>query len=239
MCGWHEVGSLRLASSPGRFEELQRQAGWAQTFGLPLELITADEARARFPLMSTDGVLGAVWLPTDGWLDPSGLAFALAAGARREGCPDRARTPASIAIDVRDGRVRGVEVEQRGERRRIEAEVVVLAGGMYTPELGRARRHPRADRADGPRIPVHRARSTACTPTCRSCATRTTSSTSARRSAACAWAATSATRRPGASTASRPTSTTACSTPTGRGSRRSWPARSGASPRWPTRRSAG
>src|SRR3954453_3153168 len=45
--GWHEVGSLRLASSPARFEELQRQTGWARTFGLPLELATADEAEAR------------------------------------------------------------------------------------------------------------------------------------------------------------------------------------------------
>src|SRR5436309_406239 len=53
---WHEVGSLRLASSRARFEELQRQASWAKTFGLPLELISADEARERFPLMSTDGV---------------------------------------------------------------------------------------------------------------------------------------------------------------------------------------
>src|SRR3954454_1309559 len=42
--GWHEVGSRRLASSPARFEELQRQAGWARTFGLPLELVTADDA---------------------------------------------------------------------------------------------------------------------------------------------------------------------------------------------------
>src|SRR5258705_5536161 len=82
---WHEVGSLRLASSAARFEELRRQAGWAKTVGLPLELITADEARALFPLMSTDGVLGAVYLPTDGWLDPSGLALALAAGARARG----------------------------------------------------------------------------------------------------------------------------------------------------------
>ena len=85
---WHEVGSLRLASSPERFEELRRQAGWAKTFGLPLELITAKEAQDRFPLMSTDGVLGAVWLPTDGWLDPSGLANALAAGARAARRPD-------------------------------------------------------------------------------------------------------------------------------------------------------
>src|SRR5207244_5115021 len=53
--GWREVGSLRLASSVERMEELRRQAGWAKTFGLPLELISAEEAQRLFPPMSTDG----------------------------------------------------------------------------------------------------------------------------------------------------------------------------------------
>ena len=66
-------------------EELARQAGWAKTFGLPLELISADEAQRLFPPMSTDGVLGAAYLPTDGYIDPSQLTFALAEGARRRG----------------------------------------------------------------------------------------------------------------------------------------------------------
>src|SRR5881397_1155386 len=55
--GWHEVGSLRLASSPERMEELSRQAGWAKTFGLPLDLVSAHEAEEMFPPISTDGVL--------------------------------------------------------------------------------------------------------------------------------------------------------------------------------------
>ena len=59
--GWREIGSLRLASSPERLEELRRQAGWAKTYGLPMELVSAEEARARFPLMSTDSVLGAAF----------------------------------------------------------------------------------------------------------------------------------------------------------------------------------
>ena len=134
---WHEVGSLRLASTPARYEELQRQAGWAKTFGLPLELISAREAQDRFPLMTTDGVLGAVWLPTDGWLDPSGLAMALAAGARRRGVTIRTRARV-VAIGVERGRVAGVEVETAGgERETIEADVVVNAGGMFAPEIGR------------------------------------------------------------------------------------------------------
>ncbi len=133
---WHEVGSLRLASSPERFEELRRQAGWAKTFGLPLELITTDEAKALFPLMSTEGVLGAVYLPTDGWLDPSGLALALAAGARQRGATIRPHTRV-VAIGVDGGRVTGVTVEHRGEREEIRADIVVNAGGMFAPEIGR------------------------------------------------------------------------------------------------------
>src|SRR5437867_6119150 len=47
--GWHEGGSVRVASSQQRMEELSRQAGWAKTFGLPLELVSADEAQRLFP----------------------------------------------------------------------------------------------------------------------------------------------------------------------------------------------
>jgi glycine cleavage system aminomethyltransferase T/glycine/D-amino acid oxidase-like deaminating enzyme len=133
---WREVGSLRLASSPQRYEELRRQAGWAKTFGLPLELIGAAEARALFPLMSTEGVLGAVYLPTDGWLDPSGLALALAAGARARGAQIRTHTRV-VGIGTKGGRVTGVTVERGGERSEILADVVVNAGGMFAPEIGR------------------------------------------------------------------------------------------------------
>jgi 4-methylaminobutanoate oxidase (formaldehyde-forming) len=134
--GWREVGSLRLASSRERYEELERQAGWARTFGLAIDLVSAEQAQARFPLMSTDGVLGALWLPTDGWLDPSNLAFALAAGARARGVSIRTHQRV-IGIGVRDGRVIDVQVEHGGEVSTIEADVVVIAGGMYAAELGR------------------------------------------------------------------------------------------------------
>jgi glycine cleavage system aminomethyltransferase T/glycine/D-amino acid oxidase-like deaminating enzyme len=130
--GWTECGGIRLASSEERMEELRRQAGWAKTFGLPLDLISAEEAKEKFPLMSTDGVLGAAWLPTDGYLDPSQLTNALADGARRGGCGIFTNTRVT-GIEVVDGRVRGVQTE-RGD---IQAEVVVNAGGMYAAEVGR------------------------------------------------------------------------------------------------------
>ncbi len=130
--GWTECGSLRLASSEARMEELRRQAGWAKTFGLPLDLISAEEAAERFPPMSTDGVLGAAWLPTDGYLDPSQLTFALADGARRGGVEIFTGTRVT-GIHVEGGHARGVETE-RGD---IEAPLVVNAGGMFAAEIGR------------------------------------------------------------------------------------------------------
>ncbi len=129
--GWREVGSLRLASTPERMEELARQSGWAKTFGLPLELVSADAAQKLFPPMSTEGVLGAAYLPTDGYIDPSQLTFALAEGARRGGAEIYQQTRVT-AIGVERGRVTGV-VTDRG---RIEADVVVNAGGMFAKEIG-------------------------------------------------------------------------------------------------------
>ena len=131
-CGWVECGGLRLACTPEREEELHRQVGWSRTFGLPLELLSADEAAALFPLMSTDGVRAASYLPTDGYLDPSQLTYALAEGAREGGCRIFTHTRVT-AIDVEAGRVRGVQTEWGP----IEAEVVVNAGGMFAAEIGR------------------------------------------------------------------------------------------------------
>jgi glycine cleavage system T protein len=129
--GWREVGSLRLASTEERMQELRRQAGWAKTFGLPLELVSAEEAQRLFPPMSTDGVLGAAYLPTDGYVDPSQLTFALAEGARRGGAEVYTNTRVT-GIDIRDGRARGVQTDKGP----IEAEVVVNAGGMFAGEIG-------------------------------------------------------------------------------------------------------
>ena len=130
--GWHEVGSLRLASSAERMEELARQAGWAKTFGLPLELVSAQDAQRMFTPMSTDGVLGAAYLPTDGYIDPSQLTFAMVEGARRRGAEIYEDTKVT-AIDTAGGRVRRV-VTDKGA---IDTELVVNAGGMFAAEIGR------------------------------------------------------------------------------------------------------
>jgi glycine cleavage system aminomethyltransferase T/glycine/D-amino acid oxidase-like deaminating enzyme len=131
-CGWVECGGIRLACTPEREQEVLRQVGWAQTFGLDLQLISAQEACERFPLMSADGVRCASFLATDGYLDPSLLTQALAAGAREGGC--RVFTHTRVTdIEVRNGRVAGV----RTDRGVVEAEVVVNAAGMFAAEVGR------------------------------------------------------------------------------------------------------
>ena len=160
-------------------EELQRQAGWAKSFGLPIELISAAEAQQLFPPMSTEGVLGAAFLPQDGYLDPSQLTFALADGARLRGAEIEQRTRVT-GITLRDGRVHEV-VTDRGT---IRTDVVINAGGMYAPQIARdggrarCRSSPTRTSSWSPR------RSTRRCSRCRRCATPTTSSTGAPR-----WAA--------------------------------------------------
>ncbi|MFL5807787.1 MAG: FAD-dependent oxidoreductase [Roseiflexaceae bacterium] len=129
---FHQVGSLRVASSTERMDELRRQVAFARTVGLPAELIGPQEACDLFPPMVADGIEGALWLPTDGHIDPSGLALALARGARQGGAEIHVGTTVR-ALDIRGGRVRGV-VTDRGT---IQADHVVIAGGAWTPLVAR------------------------------------------------------------------------------------------------------
>src|SRR3954449_5444481 len=83
--GWVECGGIRLASSPERMEEIRRQISWATAFGLPLREISPAEAHDRFPLLDPRGVVGAAFLASDGYVDPSQLCQTLAGAARRAG----------------------------------------------------------------------------------------------------------------------------------------------------------
>jgi glycine cleavage system T protein len=130
--GWHQLGGLRLASSDARLQEIRRQASWAKTFGLPMEIVSPQEAQTLFPPMSTDGVVAAAYIPDDGYLDPSQLTFSLADAARRLGAQIEVRTSVT-GIETKDGRVVAVETDKG----RIECEVVVDAAGMYAPEIAR------------------------------------------------------------------------------------------------------
>ena len=130
--GWREVGGLRLASSPERLEELKRLAGMARSFGMPMEMLTPKEAWELFPMINLEGVVGAVYTPTDGVIDPTGLTNALAAGAKSRGA--RLFTETSVEkINLKDGRVDEVVTDQGT----IKTGVVVNAAGQWGGEVGK------------------------------------------------------------------------------------------------------
>ncbi len=128
--GWNNCGSLIVGTCEARMTQLRRTAAMAEVFGVEAHLISASEAGERWPLIRTDDVLGAVWLPGDGRVRPKETALALAEGARQ----NHVMICEGIRVtDLlhRDGRVRGVATAQ-GE---IAADYVVLTGGMWSREI--------------------------------------------------------------------------------------------------------
>lgn len=130
--GWKESGSIKLASTPERMEEIRRQIGWARTFGLDLKEISPKEAQDLFPLMELKGVVGACYMASDGQVDPSQLAQGLASGARANGVQIFTHTRV-LGIRTEKGRVTHVETEKGT----VECEIIVNCGGMFAPEIGR------------------------------------------------------------------------------------------------------
>ncbi|PCE23176.1 sarcosine dehydrogenase [Paraburkholderia acidicola] len=130
--GWHGVGSLRLAASEDRWSELKRSATAAKGFGLDVELISPADAQKLFPLMDIDGLVGAAWIESDGYVDPSQLTQAYAAGARAMGV--KIIQNVLVTNLHSDGRrVKAVETDQGI----IEADVVINCAGMWGRDIAR------------------------------------------------------------------------------------------------------
>jgi len=130
--GWVECGGIRLACTKQRVEELKRQVAWATTFGLPLQEISPERAQELFPLMSTEKVLAATYLSTDGYLDPSLLCNSLANEAKRMGVKIFQQTRVT-AINTRANQIVSVTTDKGI----INTEKVVAACGFYTAEIAR------------------------------------------------------------------------------------------------------
>src|SRR6266566_6472065 len=163
--GWKQVGSLIVARSHDRMTQLRRTAAMSEWFGVEVQLIDPETAKEKWPLLRIDDLLGAAWLPHDGKVAPREVAVALAKGAQAHGATllENARV---LEVLHRDRRAVGVRVQlhdavaadvrrltspTNGERElrkakqslvtsaatvEIKADYVVLAGGMWTRELG-------------------------------------------------------------------------------------------------------
>ena len=130
--GYRKCGSLAVALTADRFEELRRGAAMAGTFGLEAEVLTPAECLDRYPLLSPEGVVGGVFLPTDGQADPSNIALGLAKGARQLGATILENVKVT-GIATAGGRVTGVETEHGP----VAADHVVNCAGMWGREVGR------------------------------------------------------------------------------------------------------
>jgi 4-methylaminobutanoate oxidase (formaldehyde-forming) len=130
--GWKQCGSIIVARTPERMTLLRRVAASATAQGVPCEVISVKEAAERYPVMATDDLLGALWLPSDGKANPADVTQALAKGARMRGARIFEKTKVT-GIRVKDGRASGVETAHGP----IEAEVVVNCAGQWAKAVGR------------------------------------------------------------------------------------------------------
>ena len=128
--GYRTPGSVSVADNPERWEEILRGATMAATVGVETRVLDRDEVAAMWPLMHTDDVVGALFIPRDGHTSPVDTTMALAKGAKARGATIIEGVSVT-ELQASNGRVTGVRTEQ-GE---IEAEIVVLATGMWTRHL--------------------------------------------------------------------------------------------------------
>ena len=128
--GYKENGSLGLALSEARNEEIKRSVSRAKYVGVEALHLSRDEIRERFPYVYSDDVLGAYFVPSNGQVNPVDVTNALARGARQRGARIFENTKV-IDLIIRGGRAVGVETDAGA----IEAETVVLAGGMWTRDF--------------------------------------------------------------------------------------------------------
>lgn len=129
--GWKKVGSLRLASSPERWSEIRRSMTQAKGFGVECHAVSATEAKALFPFLTTDGIEGAAFIPGDGYIDPYGLTMAYAKAARVNGV----RIEEGVCVEAihREGR-RALGVSTN--RGTIGCDILVNAAGLWAKRVG-------------------------------------------------------------------------------------------------------
>src|SRR4051812_27674319 len=126
------TGGMEIASTPERWEELKRRVGQAMSWGLEASPMSPDEAGRLIPILHTDDLYGAFYVPGDCVVNAAAISSGLAATAMERGATFHAHTPVT-GIEVENGRVRGVVTPQG----RIATEVVISAAGIWGPLMGK------------------------------------------------------------------------------------------------------
>lgn len=124
--GFHNTGNLRLATNRDRMDEYRNYQCTAETIGVESHLISVDEIRKLWPLINADGLVGALWHPTDGHIAPVDVTMALARGARMNGAEIYQHT--QVTGIERSESLEWVVKTDKGD---IRCEHVVCATGNY------------------------------------------------------------------------------------------------------------
>lgn len=132
--GMRQTGSITVALTEARREEIFRQASMARAFDIDVREISPAEVQAMYPQLNVEGVLAGVHLPLDGQCDPANIAMALAKGARQAGVTIAEGVKVE-AVRRRGGRVAGVSWSRGEERGEIETDIVINCAGLWARDL--------------------------------------------------------------------------------------------------------
>jgi len=128
--GYRQCGSISIAATAERFEELKRSASMAKVFGLEVNVLSVGEIAEKYPLIQTDDLFGGIHIPSDGYANAVDITQALAKGAKSRGA--RIFTDTKVEAILRDGdEVTGVRTAE-GE---VRSRYVVICGGMWSRDL--------------------------------------------------------------------------------------------------------
>ena len=128
--GYRQCGSISIAATAERFEELKRSASMAKVFGLEVNVLSVGEIAEKYSLIQTDDLFGGIHIPSDGYANAVDITQALAKGAKSRGA--RIFTDTKVEAILRDGdEVTGVRTAE-GE---VRSRYVVICGGMWSRDL--------------------------------------------------------------------------------------------------------
>ena len=130
-CGLHHVGGITLADNKERFDMLLAERAKHRYMGLETEIVGPEEIAKIAPITNLDGIIGALYDPLDGHLDPSGTTHAYAKAARMGGATIETHCKVIETNQRADGTWDVVT-----EKGTIRAEHIVNAGGLWARELG-------------------------------------------------------------------------------------------------------
>lgn len=129
--GMSKVSNIRLARTKDRWDEFMYYAGIAETIGVEVKILTPDQVKEAWPLCETDGLIGAIQHPEDGYIQPADLTQALAKGARDRGATIYRNTTVNAIEQLADGKWK--VITDKGE---VVTDHIISCTGSFARKTG-------------------------------------------------------------------------------------------------------